>query len=103
MLRARPGLERYNAVDRDGAASLTAFRMGAVGGDNLDIDFAALVVEIENVRGQTLTIVKREDADCVEVDIVQPLREFCIRHLRIILEFESSGPLLDGVGRKLLQ
>jgi hypothetical protein len=42
-------LERDDTVHGNGAA-LTGVRRGAVGGNNLDIEFCALVVEIEDVR-----------------------------------------------------
>jgi predicted class III extradiol MEMO1 family dioxygenase len=80
LLRTRTRLARDYAPDRDGAVSLTAVRMRAIGGDNVDNEFVALVIETENVRRQTLTVVKREHGDRVQVDFVQPLREFCIRH-----------------------
>ena len=80
LRRTRSRLERDNAADRDGAASLIVLRIGAVGGDNVDNEFVALVVETENVRRQTLTVVKGEDRDRAHVDFVQPLWEFCIRH-----------------------
>ena len=47
------------------------------------------VIEIENVRCQTLTVVKREDGDRANVDFVEPLWEFCIRHFA---QYIQLGP-----------
>jgi hypothetical protein len=80
LLPTRPRLEGDNAADRDGAASLVVLRMRAIGRDNVYNEFVAFVIEIENVRCQTLTVVKREDGDRANVDFVEPLWEFCIRH-----------------------
>ena len=55
------------------AASLTAFRLGALGGDNVYNEFPALVIVIENLRRQTLTTFKREDADRADVGVVPPV------------------------------
>jgi hypothetical protein len=80
LLGTRLGLARDNAADRDGAASLTAVGIWVIGGENVDNEFAALVIEIENLHGHTLTVVKLEDGDREQIDLVQPLREFCVRH-----------------------
>ena len=89
MLPTRPRLERDNAPDRDGAASLVVFRIRAVGRDNVYNEFVALVIEIENVRCQTLAVVKREDGDRANVDFVEPLWEFYIRHFAQYTRYSS--------------
>lgn len=53
--------------------SLTAVRIGALGRDSINNEFAALVVEIENLRRQTLTALKRENADRADVGFLQPI------------------------------
>ena len=73
MLHTRLGLERDNVADRDGAAALTAVRMGALGGDSVNNEFAALVIVIADLRRETFTVVEREDADRAGVGFVQPV------------------------------
>jgi hypothetical protein len=78
--RARLGLATDNVADGDGVAVLTAVRVGAIGGDNVDDKLATLVIEFKNLRSHTFTVVECEDGDGVEVDCFQPLRKVCIRH-----------------------
>jgi hypothetical protein len=59
---------------------MIAVRIRPIGGDNVEDEFAPAVIDFENVRGQTLTVVKREDGDRVVVGLVQPLRASYIRH-----------------------
>jgi len=80
LLRTASGLERDNPADGDGPVSLSAFRTRAVGGDNVDNELVLLVLEIANLRRQTLTVVKGKDSDRADVGFIQPLREFGIRH-----------------------
>lgn len=47
--------------------------MAALGGDNVDYEFAAFVIEIENLCRQALTVVKREEAHRANVGLVQPV------------------------------
>jgi hypothetical protein len=46
--------------------------MGALGGDNVYNEVPALAIVIENLRRQTLTIFKREDADSTDFRVVPP-------------------------------
>jgi len=45
---------------------MIAVRIRPIGGDNVEDEFAPAVIDFENVRGQTLTVVKREDGDRVK-------------------------------------
>jgi hypothetical protein len=60
--------EAQYVADRYGAASLAVLHTRTVRRDNVYNKFVALVIETENVRCQTLTIVKREDGDRANVD-----------------------------------
>jgi hypothetical protein len=80
LLCGWPGLARDDTADRNGAASLASVSIGPIGSENVDNEFVELVIEIENLHGHTLTVVKLEAGDRKEFDLVQPLREFRIRH-----------------------
>jgi hypothetical protein len=78
LLRSRLGFARDNAADKDGAALLAAVPIGTVGGENVDNELAAIVIECANLRGNALALVEPEDGGRADVNFVEPLREFCI-------------------------
>ncbi len=49
--------------------------------DDLINNFAALLIELDDLRDDLLAIVQRENADIALFSFVQPLWEFSVRHL----------------------
>jgi len=59
----------------------TVIQMEMIRRNDLKNNFAALLIELDDLRGDLLAIVKREDTEITLFSFVQPLRKFSVRHL----------------------
>ncbi len=74
------GMDGHNAAGRDGAISRGVVRRQTIGRDHVDDQLFTLLVELEDLRRHTLTVVKRHCRDRTYVDVTRPPRDVGVQH-----------------------